>query len=118
MPGYGLYQTLIAGLQPIQFTKTMSEKLHGHIKGICERGIEREKEAMFMLICEHARLNDGFSYSSDGRYDLPYLIQTDDKTGDVIFDLYNLPDVLKAILLKYAQLIETQEEESIEDSQK
>lgn len=110
MTGYGLYQTLNVGLPSVPFTKSTTENLHARIVAMCSRNDEKEKEAMFMLICEHARLNGEFSYSSEGNNTLPYLIQLDEKSN-MVFDLYNLPDQLKAVLLKYTQLIDNQEEE-------
>lgn len=111
MLGFGLYQTLSAGVPETSFNKTSSEKLYARINEIIQNDNENQIESVFMLICEHARLNNEFVYSPETNTDrLPYLIQVDEKSN-VIFDLNNLPDQLKHILLKYVTLLEAQKEE-------
>lgn len=105
----GLYQTLSADMNAVQpnFTKSATEKLYERIKLITS---EMEKEALFMLICEHARLTGDFVYVSGGPNELPYFIQVDDNS-DLVLDLHNIPDRLKYIILKYTHLLDSQKEE-------
>jgi hypothetical protein len=106
---YGLYQTLSAGEVNSQFPKSACEKLHERIVKVCTTGTEMEKETIFMLMCEHARVHGDYVYSPDSNIDrLPYLIQVDD-SSNIVFDIYNLPDSLKGILQKYLHFLEEEQ---------
>jgi hypothetical protein len=67
---------------------------------------EEQREAMFMLICEHARLNDEFEYQP-GSFALPYDLRYSD--GELTFDVKLLPRKLQYILWKFVRVVQHSE---------
>ncbi|MDB4769516.1 hypothetical protein OAG24_00985 [bacterium] len=97
MPPYGLYQTLIEneGSYEADISKENKKTLVKFLNKV----EPAYGEAILMLICEHAKLNDRFEYDPVN-LKLPYKgIQKD---FDVIFELKNLPVSLRHILYKFS----------------
>jgi hypothetical protein len=85
---YGLYQTLVTGEGRI----TASEKKI--LLSSIDRLDKQQREAFFMLICEHARLHNNFKF--DG---LPYNLEQ--RSTDISFDLKDLPIKLQRVLYNF-----------------
>ena len=93
---YFLYQTLSNG--NINEDKVDDKKLLSKIISFDKN----QNEAMFMLICEHARLKDDFSFSK-GENIFPYLIKYNNN-NKIKFNLLNLPEELKNIIWKFSNI--------------
>ena len=102
LENYGLYQTLSSkipnGSLSDQDKDEMSEKI--------ENLSYDQREAFFMLICEHARLKDGFQYDTH-KIPLPYSIKQEE--NDVLVDFSILPDELQWIIWKFFNVIQVPE---------
>lgn len=96
---YGLYQTFITDSKNEKKLPAKDiEKLSSRFENL-----DRDKtEAVFMLICEHARVNGDFDYDSENIV-LPYDIEYDDE--EVRFDIKTLPNGLQRILMKFSNVI-------------
>ena len=96
---YGLYQTLNKNI-PKQDLKA-AQKTH-----ILEKIITlspRETEAVVMLVCEHARIQEDFIYDPED-IALPYDGSFDKKTAT--FDLKKMPIPLRWIIWKFLEIVE------------
>ncbi len=100
-----LYQTLSQEDTKKPFTKAQLATLH---KKLQDDALLDEKKAILVLICEHARLEGKFTYTSETEQTLPYDIAVDDM-GDPTFDLESLPPKLRWILFKFLSVIENSE---------
>jgi hypothetical protein len=96
---YGLYQTLNKNL-PKQDLKAAQKS---HIIERISNLKERETEAIIMLVCEHARIQENFSYDPENII-LPYEGSFDKKT--VTFDLKKMPIPLRWIIFKFLEIVE------------
>jgi len=61
-----------------------------------------QTEAVFMLICEHARRHDEFTFNPS-EYQLPYGLEQKSKT--IVFDLKELPVQLRWVLWRFSNVI-------------
>lgn len=96
--GYGLYQTLY----PLNDSeKSLTSRQVTQLKEKIENLTPMQKEAVFMLICEHARLSDNFIFTSE--CSLPYGMVEDKE--NVVFDVKQLPPKLQWILWKFIQVV-------------
>ena len=91
---YGLYQTL-ANTSERKLGKIQRKKLLDSISEFTSD----QYEAVFMLICEHARLNDGYNLDIKN---LPYKLKIE--KDDVIVNIDNLPRRLQRILFNFSEL--------------
>lgn len=96
---YGLYQTFISNSKNEKNLPAKDlEKLSSRLKDL-----DRDKtEAVFMLICEHARISGDFDYDSENIV-LPYEMKDED--GEISLDIKTLPKELQRILLKFSNVI-------------
>ena len=96
---YGLYQTFAASDVP-KNDLSMAEKkvLHEKFSTL----VTDQAEAVFMLICEHARVNNDFDYDPQNVV-LPYSLKQDE--ANVVIDLENLPMKLRWILWRFGNVI-------------
>lgn len=96
---YGLYQTLNKNL-PKQDLKAAQKS---HIIERISNLTERESEAVVMLVCEHVRIHENFSYDPENII-LPYESSFDKNT--VTFDLKKMPIPLRWIIFKFLEIVE------------
>ncbi len=105
---YGLYQTFApprekSGESPSNLPKKdLSVKEKKILFQKLSSLNKTQTEAVFMLICEHARQNDDFDYDPSD-LQLPYGLWKKSKT--VIFDLEKLPVQLRRILWRFSNVI-------------
>jgi len=97
MEPYSLYHTLNGKLPTTKFTSNHKKDLLKRLSSIDETG----KEAVLMLICEHARIHDQFVYSEN--LVLPY--GGAQKGKDTVFSLEKLPVDIRWILIKFLNVI-------------
>lgn len=96
---YGLYQTFSAGEMP---KKNITANQRKEFVKKMDSLNPDQTEAVFLLICEHARLNDDFVYDFE-EIKLPYRMQ---KSGsDIKIDFERIPRPLKWILLKFSDIV-------------
>lgn len=96
---YGLYQTFSDIKEP---SRGLSSEKKKKIKSAFSRLTEDQREAFFMLVCEHARQNDEFDYDPENIV-LPYDIVYSD--NQVEMDLKNLPPKLQYILWRFLKVL-------------
>ena len=95
---YGLYQTLSIGCESEKkLTVAQKKSLASKLKNTNDQ----KTEAIFMLICEHARLNDDFIYDPTS-IKLPYSMKKQD--NDVLVSVEDLPIPLQRILWKFSNI--------------
>ena len=98
MSNYGLYQTFV----PSENSESISAKQKNALQKKFSNLDSEQSEAVFMLICEHARLNEDFVY--DPSYIvLPYGIKQKKSVIDI--DINLLPDILQRILWSFSNVI-------------
>jgi hypothetical protein len=106
---YDLYHTFSTQEQPkTKFTIKQKNKL---IQFLSNLGPEHA-EAVFMLICEHARVCDNYKpiVNNDKNYvlNLPYKLQQ--HSNNVEFNIKHLPNNLVHILWKFYNVVSPQNE--------
>lgn len=109
MECYGLYQTLnnkipksdLKADQKIELTKFVDS---------CT---SEQKEAVILLICEHARINDGYLYSNKGEINIPYGGKIEG--SNLQFEWKKTPIHLRWILWKFTQIGKNDYDTSEED---
>jgi hypothetical protein len=94
---YGLYQTLSSTNSNDLLLLSDKIKLPEIIKSMSYE----KRKAVFMLIYEHARLNDEFQYNFQNEV-LPYSIVQD--KNDILIDFLKLPDNLQFIIYKFSKI--------------
>lgn len=95
---YGLYQTLDYDT-PKKDMRSSDKKLL--TKNLLKLD-DSQKEAVLLLICEHARINDDYIWNNDENT-LPYNLKYD--KIELMFDVNELPIKLKWILNKFIDVI-------------
>ena len=95
---YGLYQTLDKNIP----RKDLTEKEKKHILKKIKGAAPDQLEAMFMLICEDARLHDDFEGELEN-YELPYRGKSQDE--GVQFNLERFPRRLRWIIFRFCNVI-------------
>lgn len=95
---YGLYQTLNQNLPDQELSSDRKRRLIRRLKKIDDQ----QKEAVLLLICEHASLNDGYLYKPNELI-LPYGLNETERGLE--FDLEKLPPQLQHILKKFSDMI-------------
>lgn len=96
---YPLYSTLNVNIKKKDMPRTKKIELVGKLNKMTKT----QHEAVLMLICEHARCVENYSFSKPN-FSLPYkasIVKQDAK-----FDLESLPPELKWILYKFSQVCE------------
>lgn len=94
MPSYALYHTLNKNVSDAKLKKPQ-------IKKLLERFDEidlKQKEAVAMLICEHAHITGGVDFDVEN-FTIPYEGYEDE--NGVTFAFENLPNALTQILYKF-----------------
>ena len=104
---YGLYQTFAPSRRSGELPSDLPKKeLTTKEKKTLLRKLSSlnkdQTEAVFMLICEHARQNNDFDYDPSD-IQLPYGLQQKSKT--VVFDLKKLPVQLRWVLWRFSNVI-------------
>lgn len=97
---YGLYQTLNQNIPKRDLTVAQKTSI---LDGIESLAIE-EKEALIMLIYEHARLNDNFVYDNNQLSVMPYNGEFSNKS--INLDIKNFPIGLRWIIFKFINIIQ------------
>jgi len=100
---YGLYQTFSSNIPIEPLPDVEKEDLFKKIEFLSHE----QKCAFFMLICEHARLNDNFQYDNTEDIILPYSIKQVE--NNVSLDFSKIPRELQWILSKFSNIIESPE---------
>lgn len=95
---YGLYQTLSSEKFP---SKDLLVKNKKDLVVVFNNLNQEQSEVVFMLICEHARVNDDYKYSPEN---LPYGVTFEDEK--IHFDVNDLPKNLRHILWKFKNIIQ------------
>jgi hypothetical protein len=99
---YGLYQTFASHEEKEDLT--IDEKLE--VKESIKSMTIEQKKAVLFLIIEHAKIEDGYIYSSED-FSLPYgLVQYN--LNNVHFELDSLPIPLKWVLFKFTKLLKNE----------
>lgn len=96
---YGLYQTLNNNLPEKKLTQPQQKKLLSKLYNLDEE----QTEAVFMLVVEHARLNDEFDIQDLDDAQLPYGIKKVNNNLEI--DLTSIPDPLKWIIWKFTDVV-------------
>ncbi len=96
---YGLYQTLVASTIPTTDLKATQETFL--FEKLSQLDVS-QTTVVFMLICEHARIEGDMTYDPLNLI-LPYTMKQDSR--DVKVDLKKLPIFLKWILLRFVKVI-------------
>jgi len=94
---YGLYQTLISSEKDLPLSEEEQKNLMERIKN----SSYETREAIFMIICEHAKIHEEFNYDPEN-ISLPYEIKTG--RNKVTIDLKNIPVELQRILLRFSNV--------------
>jgi hypothetical protein len=98
---YGLYQTFSSIEEPSQgLSSERKKRFRKKISSLTEE----QREAVFMLICEHARQNQEFDYDPENII-LPYQMVYDNE-GRVDLNINLLPYKLQYILWKFVKMID------------
>lgn len=101
---YGLYQTFLSTQEHPMEDLGMDEKIE--IKETIRSMTLEQKKAVFYLIIEHAKIEDGYIYATEDIH-LPYgLVQHN--INNIHFNLENLPIALKWILFKFCKLLKNE----------
>ena len=95
---YGLYQTLNQNIPKKDLKAAQKTYILEKIISLSQT----ETEAIVMLVCEHARIQEDFVYDSED-VTLPYDGSFDKKT--VTFDLKNMPISLRWIILRFLEIV-------------
>lgn len=95
---YGLYQTLNQGISSRELSDDKKRRLTRRLK----KASSDQKEAVLLLICEHARINDGYEISDQNTADLPYGLVA--LSEGLEFELDKLPNALQRILKKFIDM--------------
>ncbi len=101
---YGLYQTLNVKISKKNLKVKEKKELLSRLSDLDNDS----REAVLMLICEHAKFADDFIYNPDD-FSLPY--SGNQVKGNVTFDLEKLPNPLCWILLKFTNVISKNDQE-------
>lgn len=103
---YSLYDTFnVSGM------KSLTKEQHASLQSSLQNPRDNAtREAVFMLVCEHAKREGKFEYSAEGKQSLPYGLQEDDVKGEVVFDLMALPVKLRCILYKFCSILDKEDE--------
>nr|QBK85525.1 MAG: BET bromodomain protein [Marseillevirus LCMAC101] len=95
---YGLYQTLNQNISKKDLKSVQKTYILEKITTLSSR----ETEAVVMLVCEHARIQEDFVYDPED-ITLPYGGSFDKKT--VTFDLKKMPISLRWIILRFLEIV-------------
>lgn len=96
---YCLYQTL-ATEDSSKLSKAERVAFRSRMKNLSDD----QKEAVFMLICEHARCNEDFVYDPEN-IKLPYGLKK--KKTNIDVDMDNLPTILQRVLYKFSEVVQS-----------
>lgn len=100
---YGLYYTFSSNIPE----EELSEKDINNLISKTSSLSYEQKCAFFMLICEHARLNEQFQYDEEEGI-LPYSINQEE--NNILIDFSKIPRELQWILFKFSNIIKNPEE--------
>lgn len=98
---YGLHQTFNAKIPKRKLAKPLRIKLAEKFNNLDPE----QNNAVFMLIVEHARLNEEFVYDPEIKLKLPYSIQYDAANKNVKVDIEKLPNKLQWILSRFGKIV-------------
>ena len=98
MSSYGLYQTFA----PSENSESITTKQKNALQKKFSNLDTEQSEAVLMLICEHARLNEDFVYDPSNIV-LPYGLEQ--KKSTVGINIENLPEALQQILWSFSNVI-------------
>lgn len=96
---YGLYQTLKTNIPSKDLTSHQKDQLLQRLSNLTYQ----QKEAVFLLICEHAKQNVEGASKTENNYTIPY--EGRQKDNDIILDMDKLPISLRWILYKFTDII-------------
>jgi len=96
---YGLYQTLENVFYKKDLTAAQKNKLIQKIKELNHK----QQTALFRLICEYAKINDGFIFQNNEH--IPY----EGEINPLSYDLSKLPVKLRWMVWKFVDALDSKE---------